>query len=277
MASMRDIHEINLMSLKEIDHLCKQHNIEYFLFAGTLLGAIRHKDFIPWDDDADIVMTRENYEKFISIKDKLSDKFILWIPEEHDFFYDKTTKLLYRNSKLHNENEDDIYYQNCNNKISTDIFVLDTAFDDWRFFFQLNGIRLLYLLLMGKRHAVNYKKAEYSKMQGILVRIFSGIGKVIPITTLYSLYGKMQTCANKSKSKQYFLSTNQPEGLDHRFQKKAFSKKVIGQLQGMEFPLPCGWDVVLKENYRGNYMELPPEEKRKPIHIQLDEVQIENN
>ena len=64
--------------LKEIDHLCRENDIEYYLTAGTLIGALRHKGFIPWDDDADIIMTRDNWEKFYkSVKDKLPRNIVL--------------------------------------------------------------------------------------------------------------------------------------------------------------------------------------------------------
>src|SRR5215217_3158284 len=55
---------VMLRMLKILDYLCTKHGIEYFLIGGTLLGAIRHKGFIPWDDDLDVGMTRANYEKF---------------------------------------------------------------------------------------------------------------------------------------------------------------------------------------------------------------------
>ena len=64
---MRQCQMVMLRMLKIVDHLCAKHNISYFLNGGTLLGAIRHKGFIPWDDDLDIGMTRANYEKFVKL------------------------------------------------------------------------------------------------------------------------------------------------------------------------------------------------------------------
>src|SRR6187549_2199267 len=58
---------VMLRMLKIIDYLCEKHNIQYFLIGGSLLGAIRHKGFIPWDDDLDIGMTRENYDRFVQL------------------------------------------------------------------------------------------------------------------------------------------------------------------------------------------------------------------
>ena len=61
------VHQANLRILKEIDRICRKHQIQYLLDAGTLLGAVRHKGFIPWDDDADVAFTRSNYQAFLQV------------------------------------------------------------------------------------------------------------------------------------------------------------------------------------------------------------------
>ena len=64
---MTKVHEASLEILKEIDRICRKYKIQYMLDSGSLLGAVRHQGFIPWDDDADVAFTRKNYEAFLKV------------------------------------------------------------------------------------------------------------------------------------------------------------------------------------------------------------------
>lgn len=78
--TINEIHGINLELIKSFDEFCKKHNLKYYICYGTLLGAVRHKGFIPWDDDADLAMTRDEYERMITIYQKecsLNDRYML--------------------------------------------------------------------------------------------------------------------------------------------------------------------------------------------------------
>ena len=77
------VHGADLTILKEIDRICRKHKIQYLMDAGTLLGAVRHKGFIPWDDDADVAFTRENYEKFKTVvRDELPEGMEFLEPDQ---------------------------------------------------------------------------------------------------------------------------------------------------------------------------------------------------
>ena len=89
---MSRVHRANLTILKEIDRICRKYKIQYALDAGTLIGAVRHKGFIPWDDDADIVFTRNQFEAFKKVvKRELPDTMELVEP---DRFHDRLSSLL---------------------------------------------------------------------------------------------------------------------------------------------------------------------------------------
>ena len=75
--TVKDVQNVLIEMMKDIDELCRKNNIEYVLTGGSTLGAIRHGGFIPWDDDLDIAMMRDQYKKFIKVlKTQLSDKYV---------------------------------------------------------------------------------------------------------------------------------------------------------------------------------------------------------
>ena len=96
--------------LKDIDKLCKENDIEYYLISGSALGAVRHKGFIPWDDDLDIGMTDENYFKFLKIcEEKLDkDKYFVQTPKTEKNYYLSFAKIRDITTTLVEENNVDI-------------------------------------------------------------------------------------------------------------------------------------------------------------------------
>ena len=126
---MSRVHEANLTILKEIDRICRKYNIRYMLDAGTLIGAVRHKGFIPWDDDADVAFTRNQYEAFMKVAPReLPDTMELLEPDSYrggKAFYDFTPRIIYKKSKCHEDSPEMQYYEGKLNHIWVDLFILD--------------------------------------------------------------------------------------------------------------------------------------------------------
>jgi lipopolysaccharide cholinephosphotransferase len=106
----RKVQLIELEILLEVDRICRKNDIKYQLSGGTLLGAVRHQGFIPWDDDIDIIMLRNDYNKFIALcKIELNNSYFLQIPETDD-----KTPSLYAKIRKNNTAYISYEYRNIN-------------------------------------------------------------------------------------------------------------------------------------------------------------------
>ena len=128
---LKEVHEANLKMLKEIDRICRKYGIRYGLDAGTLIGAVRHQGFIPWDDDADVAFTRENYEKFARVVRKELPAGMKFLEPSQlrggEGFYDFTPRILYMNSRTHEDGPEMEYYEGRLNHLWVDLFIMDVT------------------------------------------------------------------------------------------------------------------------------------------------------
>ena len=126
---MTKVHGANLKILKEIDRICRKYKIRYALDAGTLIGAVRHKGFIPWDDDADVVLVRSQYEALKKVLQReLPDTMEFLEPDSYRggrAFFDFTPRIIYKNSQAHPESDRMDYYEGKLNHLWVDLFILD--------------------------------------------------------------------------------------------------------------------------------------------------------
>ena len=120
-------YELNI--LKFIDSICKKYNIKYFVNYGTLIGAIRHKGFIPWDDDIDISMYREDYEKFYkAVLKENNQRYTILSKDNSNWYFQNFYVVIDKNTLL----EDNVKYKRKDTNIFVDVFQID-RFDDLKF------------------------------------------------------------------------------------------------------------------------------------------------
>ena len=238
-----------LVLLKEIKETCEQHNIRYFIIGGTLLGAVRHKGFIPWDDDIDIQMPREDYNRFIQLqKDGLlkNTLHVIEVNPRYKYLFGK-----YSDDNTH-VNE---YALNAGNfGVSVDVFPLDGLGDTYE-----------------EAKAVQEKILPWAKLQKVSV-IKKRFKLIIAFTPGFPLL-LMRKFINrkfiKIQTKRSFYDSNyvgtfvvksQPRRI---MKKEIYSDIVMLPFEDAEFPAPVGYHEWLERFYGKNYMSPPPEGMQK--------------
>ena len=270
---MLALQKVNLYILQEIDRICKKYKINYTLDSGTLLGAIRHGGFIPWDDDADIAMTRSNFEAFRRIvKRELSDKLEFIMPNEFKngkVFYDFTPRIIYKPSARHKKNDKRDPYEGKLNHLWVDIFIIDKLpksklLQRLTLFSQ----KLIYLFSMGHRKKLDLKK--YKGSMKIAVSVFSIIGKIISMKYLFRLQDRLSKLFYKSrKSSTLYYSNYQPDYIDIKVNKNWYEKYLNIKFEDTVLSIIDEYDSVLQLVY-GDYMTPPPKADRVPTHGSME-------
>ena len=260
-----EIKRISLDGLVLFSTFCREHNLTYFISYGTLLGAIRHKGFIPWDDDIDVLMPREDYEKMLSIKGSLNT-------ENWELLSYKTNeKYLYFWSKFCNKNTIIVpsrFNTGLIYGISIDIFPLDTiyadSFDD-----------AIHRLVELKNHLHNSiftckpfaieKSDPISRIKAFFKRIyFKNISRRKDIKKEYLAIESLLYSQEKKERKFYALV--QDFSRNDLFEDSIIDGKYFDiEFENYLFKAPLNYDYMLKQFY-GDYKELPPEREQVTHH-----------
>lgn len=271
--NLQEKQEKGLQILLAIDAVCKKHNIRYRLDSGTLLGAVRHKGFIPWDDDVDLCFLRAEWEKFAKVaKEELPEPYRLVLPSEYrngKAFYDFVPRVVDCSTKRREaETEGDRFYEGKLNHLWVDCFIADTLPKSPLFarFYRFRQ-QMIFGLAMGHRRIVHLKK--YKGISRLFVSILSKIGYLIPMPFLFSLQEKWAKADHSPGNPcSYYFSNYQPD-FQYCTSKSEWEEPLIeADFQGYKLPIPKGYDAILRMLY-GKYEILPKEEKRVPSHEEM--------
>lgn len=265
---MSKVHAASLKILKEIDRICRKYKIRYALDAGTLIGAVRHKGFIPWDDDADVVFLRSQYEAFVKVAGReLPDTMELLLPDSYRdgrAFFDFTPRIIYKDSRCHQDSPEMNFYGGKLNHIWVDLFILDklpaspAGAAVTRFVH-----KAIYGLAMGHRPGLDFKK--YSLVHKIFVGGLAGVGRFIPLRLIFAMQRAAALKDRRSRGTRWYYSNYQPDYLYVTLEGSWCEAVEDAAFEDAQLMIPKGWHEVLTEVY-GDYMQLPPEEKRVPTH-----------
>lgn len=257
---LKHLQQVELKILKEIISICESHNLKYYAHFGTALGAIRHGGFIPWDDDVDIVMFRDDYEKLLAIlNSELNDDYhIINFYTEDDCFY-PFTKICLKGTIFKSHN----YPVSFKEGIFIDIFPLDNVPEsELKRTIYLKIYAIYWNLMMDTLFTIKSSNKIISFIHCILhnsLNIFPGQKGIIKWMNSYlTRYNKKDT----NYCTVHFLRENflnsEKEGY---WDKRDFepSKKI--KFEDIEIEIPYNYDKILT-TYYGDYMTLPPVEKR---------------
>ena len=240
-------HILNM--LLDFDEFLNQNNIHYSLMYGTLLGAVRHQGFIPWDDDIDIIIERSQFLKLCSIiKEFKPEKYQVVLPlDDNSLANPRMIKIYDRNTCL--KEYGNTFYEGAFIDVFTSIKCKK------RKPFKCSKYRFYTTALMIKNGRIDLKNATTKT-----AKIVSFISKFIPKKFLKKEIKKMYYYDGG----EYWFSSF---GWPSFFCDSLFSSISCGNFEGKKLPIFSNYDVILSEIY-GDYMKLPPENKRNPHHLE---------
>ncbi len=255
--SLEQRKHLSLDILTSIDVFCKAHGIEYCLNYGTLIGAIRHKGFIPWDDDIDLLMTRENYNKFVGCFNRFNQEANLkCIAFETGDFYLPFAKIV--NTDTHIVTREFIEIDDLG--IGVDIFPFDYLSDSLEEAVRIKNDfarKRKYILYPIYKDIRALHGGNRHLAQEMIWRVFKAIG-----------YKKMDKPAIRalkelpSEKKLYGSNMYFYEGSNVQVVESSILDEIVSaEFEGKMFPIPKRYDYYLTLLY-GDYMELPPENER---------------
>lgn len=259
------VHKTQIKILDEIDSICNTNKIDYFLIGGTLLGAIRHGGFIPWDDDIDIAMPRDSYNKFIQVcENYLSAEYELDYSGNNSRYWLPLLKVRKKGTVYAQEFQDDD--ENVPQGIWVDIFPLDNVKYE-NSLLQTIQAKLVYLL----RAFILYKQG-YVKTVRRRNKILFTLFKNMSISTAFQLQEKIMTVWNNNDT-LYFVSLASRYGYKKQtILKDKYVPSTKLKFEGKFYNAPNDSNYILKRVY-GDYMKLPPEDKRvthNPVRLKFE-------
>ena len=242
--TLEEIHEELLCQLRDITAICDRNGIEYNLMCGTLLGCIRHKGFIPWDDDVDLLMTREEFTKFRAI-----------YPVECDRRFELTYLDTWTPRVMNRDPEKAAAF--------TDFFILDALPPE--------GIRrkvhLLHLHLLQGMMKKNVDYSRFGLKNRILLRATHLLG--LPFSYAWKAHRYEKVSTRYTEGNDLHMSNGAFELMMHVWHPDQFAEKLRMPFEDVECLVPERYDEVLTVLFGPDYMTPPPVEERVAKHLDL--------
>ena len=264
--SQEQLHKMQMIQLEiliEFDKICKNNKINYSLDGGTLLGAVRHEGFIPWDDDIDVIMLRDEYEKFFKLCDgenKIDNNRFFLQDYRTDKHYNVGYARIRRKGTVYERvGHEHMKYQKG---VFIDIFILDSVPDSII-------LRYPYTFICFCLRKILWSKSAKVIHENRLMRIWYNFISLIPNNIAFRIIRLIADICNKNSKTELVRHMTHPYPSKHMIgmPRKFLFELVDLRFEGYLFSAIKNYDEYLTMLY-GDYMTLPPEDKRKP-HIHL--------
>ena len=258
--NVKDLKKIQIKILNYFDKFCKKNKLNYWIDCGTLLGAVRHKGYIPWDDDIDVGMLREDYDRLIQLSEDFNDN------NQYRFnCYEINRNWQYPMGKVLDINTilyEPVKKNGIKSSVYIDVFVYDNVPNDEKVIEKMyNRSEWLRKLNSGQNVKRFYtkEKQKYNFVRGPIYFFLNMFPK--------NIFIKKRIENSKKYSKIQTSYVGNFMGMTRmKCSKDVFHSFVELEFEGKKYPAPVGYDKWLKSFY-GDYMKLPPQEKRVSHHI----------
>lgn len=260
------LHSIYLSFLKDLDPFLTQNNLSYALGGGSMLGAIRHKGFIPWDDDLDITMTREDFDKFAKIADTfMPDKYYLRKPGDKGYLF-QWPKIFIKNTAF----EELLSSEDSPRELFVDIFIVEDV-PDKNISRKIRGYRSSLYLLACSAVRVRKCKPKMSKYTGNAPEVNKEINKRAFAGFFFSFRSIEKWC---KAADEFFAGYRDdtskdiviPSGALH-FWGEIYPREILTltrrvPFEDIEVNVPLYAEKYLAQRYGKDYMQIPPKHAR---------------
>lgn len=270
-AESSQLKKILLDAYLQIQDLCEKNHLSVMLVGGSALGAVRHKGFIPWDDDLDIAMPREDYEEFRKIFMKeLGDRFILDAPNNNTKASNRFPRILLKGTKLVEAGMDEKDERAC---IKIDLFIIENIPQN-RLIQKLHGLWCTGLMYIAGQ--VDTYEENDERMIKLMSSTEEGrklyerrrrIGRIFSFRHQYQWFNAVdKACQYRRKTDYMGIPTGRKHYFGEILPTKAFLPAKKARFEGHDVFLPADPDCYLT-NLFGDYHAIPPEEKREKHFI----------
>ena len=258
---LRDLQLKVLDILLYFNNFCKEHNLKFFLYGGSCIGAVRHKGFIPWDDDIDLLMPRDDYERLEGLWNKYADtKRYSYCRSDKDINYKHPmTTIRDNNTTFIRDYQVDL---DVNHGVRMDIIPYDGCPESKaKRFIQIGWAFIFHLFNREATTSTHFR--HIGKIGEIILKIIKNKN------TRYKIwkYAERQMAKYPINDDTKYVTdlVSAFRFIKLRYLKVFFDDTIFKEFEGHDMPIPGGYDGYLKMAF-GDYMELPPEEEQEPKH-----------